>query len=132
MCMLDYFLSDAVHLNLKWNGSRAVINLANGKTIAIEKDAKHNGKVWDWKIDSQYFSNGDYALRYLKDLIVEKITGKRILLYAKREVPEICGVEGRACRAPGECNRALCWRCPVAEKYFADRDGVELVYAVTN
>ena len=132
MCMLDYFLSDAVHLNLQWNGNRAVINLSNGKTISVEKDAKHNGEVWDWKIDSQYFSNGDYALRYLKDLIVEKITGKRILLYAKREVPEICGVEGRACRAPGECNRALCWRCPVAEKFFADRDGVELVYAVAD
>lgn len=130
MCMLDYFLSDTMYLNLKWNGNRAVINLSNGKKITVERDVEYNNKVWDWKIDSQYFGNGDHALRYLKELIVEKITGKRILFYAKGSVPEICGVEGLACRAHGEYNRALCWKCPVAEKHFADRDGVELVYAI--
>lgn len=57
----------------------------------------------------------------------EKLTGKRILLHKKREKPDICGY---ACRFPGKCNSALCSDCPVAEAFFAERDGVELVYAI--
>ena len=60
-------------------------------------------------------------------LVAEKLTGKRILLHKKREKPDICGY---ACRFPGECNRALCSECPVAEAFFAERDGVGLVYAI--
>ena len=75
-------------------------------------------------------SKEEYALQYLKTLVAEKLTGKRILFHKKYEVPAICGVNGAACRARGECNRALCDRCPVAEQFFADRDGVELIYAV--
>lgn len=66
----------------------------------------------------------------LKRIVSEKLTGKRIILHAKGQVPEICGVDGRACRCPGKCNSGLCYQCPVADKFFADRDGVELIYAV--
>lgn len=87
----------------------------------------YNGNVWDWKVDSQVFDTDNYALNYLKKLVAEKLTGKRILLRKKREKPDICGY---ACRFPGECNRALCSECPVAEAFFAERDGVGLVYAI--
>lgn len=66
-------------------------------------------------------------LEDLELLPAEKLTGKRILLHKKREKPDICGY---ACRFSGECNRALCSDCPVAEAFFAERDGVELVYAI--
>ena len=39
-------------------------------------------------------------------------------------------MNGAACRCPGKCNSMICTACPVAEKFFADRDGVELVYAI--
>lgn len=61
------------------------------------------------------------------ELVAEKLTGKRIILHKKREKPDICGY---ACRFPGKCNSALCSDCPVAEAFFAERDGVELVYAI--
>ena len=107
-----------------------IIELSGGKTIAIEKDPEYNGSTWAWKIDTQIFSKEDSAERYLKKLIGEKTTGLRILDHPKQQAPEICGGgDGPACRRPGECNRMLCSNCPVAEKFFADRDGVTLVYA---
>ena len=109
---------------------RWIIHLSNGKTIAVEKEPEYNGQTWEWMIDGQVFSKDEYALDYLKRLVAEKLTGKRIIFHQKRKVPEICGIEGRACRHPSECNTMLCSNCPVAEKFFADRDGVELVYAV--
>lgn len=109
---------------------RWIIHLSNGKTIAVEKEPEYNDQTWGWRIDGQVFSKDEYALDYLKRLVAEKLTGKRIILHQKRKVPEICGIEGRACRHPSECNTMLCSNCPVAEKFFADRDGVELIYAV--
>lgn len=103
------------------------IHLSNGKEIEVTEHPVHNGNMWDWKIDSQVFDTDDYALNYLKKLVAEKLTGKRILLHKKREKPDICGY---ACRFPGKCNSALCSDCPVAEAFFAERDGVELVYAI--
>lgn len=56
---------------------------------------------------------------------------KNLLPKAADDVVEswaaICGY---ACRFPGKCNSALCSDCPVAEAFFAERDGVELVYAI--
>lgn len=105
------------------------VHLPNGKTIPVEQRPIHNEKEWAWKVDDQIFSGDESALRYLKKLITEKQTGKRILPYSMGEVPYICGVNGAACRAPGRCNTLLCDRCPVADQFFADRDGVELIYA---
>lgn len=104
-----------------------IIHLSNGKEIEITERPVYNGNVRDWKVDSQVFDTDNYALNYLKKLVAEKLTGKRILLHKKREKPDICGY---ACRFPGECNRALCSECPVAEAFFAERDGVGLVYAI--
>lgn len=128
---MKYFLEDSLNLNTKPDSNGAyIISLSNGKTITVQANVIHNGTEWDWKVDDQVFSNEVYALKYLQRLITEKLTGVRIIFHAKGTVPVICGVEGRACRAPGECNRALCSYCPVAEAFFAERDGVRLVYAV--
>lgn len=105
------------------------VHLSNGKTIPVEQHPIHNEHEWAWKVDNQIFSGDESAVRYLKRLIAEKLTGKRNLPYSKGEVPHICGVNGAACRAPGRCNTALCDRCPVADQFFADRDGVVLIYA---
>ena len=129
--MVEMYVSDRLYLNAEvLDEKHWMIHLSNGDEIPVEKDPEHYGSRWGWKIGTQIFSDDKTALRYLERLVTEKLTGKRIVLHAKGEVPEICGVNGAACRAPGECNRALCSRCPVAEKFFADRDGVELVYAV--
>ena len=129
--MTEMYGSDSLFLNAEaLDEKRWIIHLSNGKTIAVEKEPEYNGQTWEWRIDGQVFGKDGYALDYLKRLVAEKLTGKRIILHQKRKVPEICGIEGRACRHPGECNTMLCSDCPVAEKFFADRDGVELVYAV--
>ena len=106
------------------------IRLSNGTVISAESEVERNGGIWAWRIQGQYFDREEHARRYLETLIAEKSTGKRVILHAKRKPPEICGVEGRACRAPNECRRALCFQCPVAEEFFAKRDGVELIYAM--
>lgn len=90
----------------------------------------YDGTPWAWRVGTHIFDNEAYAVGYLKQLIAEKVTGKRVILHAKQDVPEICGVNGAACRCPGKCNSMICTSCPVAEKFFADRDGVELVYAI--
>ena len=105
------------------------ITLSNGITIDIVKNPEHNGSIWGYRINTQYFSNEQYAEQYLKKLIAEKLTGNRIIHHKKNEVPNICGVNGAACRNPGKCNSALCNHCPIAEKFFADRDNVKLIYS---
>lgn len=128
---MEYFLTDSLKLNAERTEDGAyIVRLSNGKEITVQKDMERNGSKWAWRIDSQYFSNDRYAEKYLRELVAEKLTGKRIIYHAKGEAPDICGFEGRACRAPHECNRALCSYCPIAEAFFAERDGVELVYAV--
>lgn len=106
------------------------ILLSNGEKISVSRNVKHNGTIWEWKVNDQLFSKEQYALNYLKRVISEKLTGYRVLYHSKQKVPEICGVNGAACRRPGKCNSALCITCPVAEKFFADKDGVTLVYAI--
>lgn len=129
--MTEMYISDSLFLNAEvLDEKRWIIHLSNGKTIAVEKEPEYNGQTWEWMIDGQVFGKDEYALDYLKRIVAEKLTGKRIILHQKQKIPEICGIEGRACRHPGECNTMLCSNCPVAEKFFADRDGVELVYAV--
>ena len=135
MTMLEMYVTDSLYLNAEKVSEKVfIIHLSNGKEIRVEKDAEYISEArkttWMWKIDGQFFDKDEYALDYLKKLLVEKLTGKRIILHSKRNAPDICGVDGRACRAPGKCDRALCSYCPVAEKFFADRDGVELVYAI--
>lgn len=131
MSLVKMYITDSLYLNAEQTGKNAyTIHLSNGEQIDILESPKYNGNDWAWKIGSQYFDVDDHARRYLEQLITEKLTGKRVIFHEKRKVPEICGVNGAACRFPGECNRALCGRCPVAEAFFAERDGVELVYAV--
>lgn len=108
------------------------ITLSNGSKIEIAKDAVRGDSVWNWNIAGQYFDNSNHAKNYLERVILEALTGKRVIFRAKGRIPEICGIEGAACRCPGECNSALCLTCPVAEEFFAQRDGVELIYAATN
>lgn len=129
--LMDLYLTSNNYLDAEQVDERHyLIHLSNGKEIEVENRPVYDGKPWAWRVGTQIFDNEAYAVGYLKQLIAEKLTGKRIILHSKQDIPEICGVNGAACRAPGECNRALCSRCPVAEKFFADRDDVELVYAV--
>lgn len=129
--MVEMYVSDSLFLKAEALSEKQwMIHLSNGAEITVEKEPEYNGSTWSWKIGEQYFSKDEYALDYLKRLVSEKLTGKRVIFHEKREVPCICGVDGAACRHPGECNTALCSDCPVAEKFFADRDGVELIYAV--
>lgn len=125
---LKFFVTDNLYLNAEVvYEDTFVIHLSNGKNILVKEDET---KVFPWEINGQKFSDEIYARNYLERVIAEKLTGKRIILHAKREVPEICGVNGAACRCPGKCNTALCQGCPFAEEFFAKRDGVELIYAV--
>ncbi len=131
MSFMKMYVVDSLYLNAEQTSETTwVIHLSNEKQITVEEQPEYNGKIWAWKVDTQIFGRSDSALSYLKQLVVEKLTGKRIIFHAKREVPDICGVDGAACRAKGECNRALCGCCPAAEAFFAEQDGVELVYAV--
>lgn len=127
--MMKYYLDYCLNTMKDISGKLWRVCLPNGKRFDVWQDAELNGKTWCWRVEDQYFSREEYAVNYLLRLIAEKLTGKRIIYHSKREVPEICGVEGAACRSSGKCNTALCTDCPVAEKFFADRDGVELVYA---
>lgn len=106
------------------------ITLTNNAKITIEKDTEYNGSMWAWKIENQIFSKDKYAEDYLKKLIAEKLTGTRIIYHKEKQVPEICGINGAACRHPRECNTMLCSNCPIALKFFADRDNVKLVYSI--
>lgn len=132
MSKMKMYITDSLYLNAEQvSDNRYIIHLTNGKEIKITELPKDDkGSIWRWKIESQYFDKDEYALNYLKTLISEKLTGYRIVLHAKKEVPVICGVDGRACRSPRKCNTALCYDCPVAEAFHAERDGVKLIYAV--
>lgn len=129
---LQTYLQEYWMASVSNSGKQFEITLSNGSVIIVEREAVNldTGTVWDWKVDSQFFSDGNYARMYLNRLIAEKLTGKRVIYRGKKPVPEICGIEGAACRSPGACNTMLCSNCPVAEKFFADRDGVELVYVI--
>ena len=87
-----------------------------------------NGTVFPWKEKTQFFDHDCWAKKYLLRLIDEKKTGIRKIYHKRRIPPEICGFEGRACRSPGKCNTMLCTDCPIAEDFFAERDGVVLQY----
>ena len=129
MSKMKMFVTDSYFLNgqqVEENIWRIPVGTAE---IIVEENPVWNGKTLLWRVDRQYFDKEEFALDYLKRLIAEKATGCRIIYHAKSKVPDICGVEGRACRLPMECNSALCSTCPVAEKFFADRDGVKLIYA---
>lgn len=134
--MVEMYVTDSLFLDAEKISEKVfIVHLSNGKEIRVEKDAEYVNETekkstWMWKIDEQFFDKDEYALNYLKKLLVERLTGKRIILHSKRNAPDICGVDGCACRARGKCNTALCSYCSVAEKFFADRDGVELVYAI--
>ena len=123
-------LLDEIYLNAeKITDDTYVIHLSNGKEITVIEHPTYSGNEWSWQIDTQVFDKDQYAEQYFRGLITEKLTGIRIIYHAKREAPNICGF-GQACRSKEKCNTALCHRCPVAEKFFANRDGVQLIYAV--
>lgn len=129
--LMDLYLTSNNYLDAEQVDERHyLIHLSNGKEIEVENRPVYDGKPWAWRVGTQIFDNEAYAVGYLKQLIAEKLTGKRIILHSKQDIPEICGVDGAACRCPCRCNSMICTACPVAEKFFADRDGVELVYAI--
>lgn len=131
MSVLEMEINDNLYLRgEKISEKITVIHLSNGKQIRVEQDVTYNGSIWPWKVDDQYFGKEEYARRYLSTLIWEKMTGNRLIFHAKMKVPDICGVDGAACRCPGKCNLALCSNCPIAEAFFAERDNVRLVYVV--
>ncbi|MGE4353518.1 MAG: hypothetical protein AB7D36_05490 [Oscillospiraceae bacterium] len=108
-----------------------IVTLTNDAEIHIYTDAVYpdTGTVWEWKVDGQYFDHEEWALGYLKTIMTEKLTGIRIIYRNRREAPDICAW-GKRCRSPGECDRALCSDCPVADEFFAARDGVKIIYAI--
>ena len=113
---------------IRFDGSRRI--------IIVEKDARmpDTQSRWAWKVcgnNPQYFSSGNTTVKYLMKYMEEQRTGIRVIPRAKRAVPALCGINGRSCRHPGRCNTALCSECPVAEKFFAKRDGLKLVYVST-
>lgn len=111
-----------------------VFHLTNGRMLEAKRLSHDDGDYDLWEIGNTPLADlgDDHILRkFIERRLMEQYTGQRILPRKKGKVPEICGIEGRACRAKGECNRALCMWCPVADKFFADRDGLELVYAIS-
>ena len=105
------------------------VKTASGHEIMVWEDLQVNGQVYDWRIEDQYFTSFGYAKNYLYRRMQELETGVRFIPHKKCEVPEICGVDGAACRAPGACNRAICSHCPVAEGFWAEHDGIKrLIY----
>lgn len=108
-----------------------IVSLCNNTSIRIEKNVEYNGNIWGYKIETQYFDREKDALYYLHNLIIEKMTGIRFILHVKREVPTICSTAD-GCRHKGHCNTALCYDCPIAEQFFAERDGVSLVYPIVS
>lgn len=129
--MTQMYIDDPLYLNgIKDENGVYTITLSNGHKITAQRDVDHNGIIWPWRICDQIFSSDERALEYLKILIAESLTGKRIIYRARGRVPDICGADGCACRAPGEYNRALCGSCPIADERCAALLGLELIYAV--
>lgn len=101
------------------------------RLVSVASDVLYHAKGeetgtsrWKWLVDGQYFDSDKFAAKYLLRRIEEIRTGIRTFDHEKQAVPDICGVEGRACRHPNACNSALCSHCPVAEEFFAKRDGI--------
>ena len=100
-----------------------LISVASDVLYHAEGEASGTSR-WKWLVDGQYFDSDKFAAKYLLRRIEEIRTGVRTFDHEKHAVPDICGVEGRACRHPNACNSALCNHCPVAEEFFAKRDGI--------
>lgn len=96
--------------------------------ITVIRDPFYRDTEFRWKVDKQYFTKEKWAIKYLETLMQERNTGVRLINHPRQKVPDICGVNGAACRSPGKCDTALCRDCPVAEEFFAKRDGVTLKY----
>ena len=91
MSLMEMYVTDRLYLNSAQTGEKTwIIHLSNGEEIAVEEAPEHNGKTWAWSVNNQIFGRDDYALSYLKGLVAEKLTGKRIIFHAKRKVPCIC------------------------------------------
>lgn len=86
----------------------------------------HPFAVYNWKIKDQCFDNPVHATLYFYRLVCEYNTGIRVYNYAKQPVPDICGINGAGCLHP-EGNTGLCTRCPIANRNFAQRDGIRKV-----
>ena len=114
--------------------SNATRLISVASDVIYHEDSEETGTSrWKWLVDGQHFDSDKFAAKYLLRRIEEIRTGVRTFDHEKQAVPDICGVEGRACRHPNACNSALCSHCPVAEKFFAKRDGIlSLKYKDTN
>ena len=95
--------------------------------LSVCKDAVYpdSDTVWTWKIDTQFFEKDNWAARYLMRRIQEKITGIRYIKHKKGTVPSICW---GTCRHPEQCNTMLCSDCPIAETFWAKREGIRMLY----
>lgn len=123
-----------------------VENKEKGWSFYVTQDAVYEHtrlgeepSVWNWKINTQYFSGKEYyAADYLARLVNEKNTGIRYIDHPKREVPNICGCEdflrehendSWGCHAQKDnLFTMLCSDCPIAEEIHAEHDGVTLQY----
>lgn len=103
-----------------------------GWSLPVWKEAVYpgTGRTWAWKVEQEYFFSEKGAAGYLQRRIKEKDTGIRMIPHSKMKRPDICGgsTPWIWCRRPGECGSILCMDCPVAEEFFAQRDGVVLKY----
>ena len=133
--MLDFLgeLPAKIETNRSTGEKKFRVSLTTGSKddIIIRKNVVMSGITFKWFVEDQAFSKSSYAKRYLKQLIIERVSGYRVLMRKRQSIPEICGVGGSACRAPNKCNTNLCSSCcPIAENFFATRDGVNIRYAI--
>ena len=130
--LTEMYISDPLYLGAQPDvDGLYTIHLSNGSRITAKQNVEYNGQIWAWQIGEQLFSEDRTALQFLKSYIAELLTHKRIIYRARGRIPDICGADGCACRAPGEYNRALCGACPIADEHHAAQLGLELIYAVS-
>ncbi len=111
-------------------GKETVVTLSNGKTITIVKEPE--GGLWPWSVDGRLFSYDRWAEEYLKQVVYEKVTGLRVMMRPRYEVPHICGgnCAGYRNENGNDENDSPCGLCPIRDNAEAERDGVKLIYAV--
>lgn len=95
--------------------------------LPVCKDAvcPDSDTVWAWKIDTQFFEKNEWAARYLMRRIQEKTMGIRYIKHKKGMIPFICQY---TCRRPEQCNTMICSGCPIAEVFWAKREGINMLY----
>lgn len=117
-------------LNASKDGSKFTVTLSNGSSIVVVEGPEEYDRIYCWKVGTQLFNNDIWAAEYLQRMVVEKLTGYRVIMHEEKAIPNICGVNGSACRRPDVFNSAICRTCPVKERANAEADGLQIIYAV--